>query len=402
MPGKPRFVLDVVGTAEGLIEQLGARSFNLYRPPRPLTNQLGSATRWLRLAEIVCPEEETHEWMLDWCAFLVQRAEEMPRAALVLAAAQGIGKDAFLHALREAVGPWNVSTLSPGQFMGRFNTFTRSKLMVINEDRANFFEGGAQAFYDRLKEYTASPPDTITVEEKYMPLVSVRKASGVVITTNVVHEMHLEDDDRRLGIAKATAKQGWHIAAGEPDFFTNYFAGLERGDGEAVRRFLLARDLSRYDPAKPPPISEGKRQVLLANQAGDDALSGALDRLGNPDVVFGPQLRSLIGSTLLFGNPKRFEREMLRQGYTAFPHPSAKQWKFEVSTDSKGKSKTETTEAGKRSPKTSRKAYVRTELMDQNPKEILSKVEARGRQWAAGELDADSDEAARYEDDLPF
>ena len=385
MPGRPRFVPNVVAGAKTVADQLGARALNLYKPPAPLSDLAGSAARWLRLAKIVCPENEMREWMLDWLAFLVQRPGEHPGSGLVLAGAQGIGKDALLYAVCGAVGPWNVSILSPDQFMGRFNGFARSKLIIINEARANFFEGGAKGFYDRLKEYTSSKPDFITVDEKNLPHVAVHKLAGVAITTNEAQELHIEGDDRKVGIATATARQGWHRAAKQPEFFLEYFHGLEhRGDDEAVRRLLRDRDLGRFDPGKPPPMSQGKRAVLLANQAGDDALSGALDRLDNPDVVFGAELRALLGAgAVLLTSGKRFDRELGRRGYAAFANPDGPQWKF-------------TAPGGKRNgagaaaaTRISRKAYVRTELINKKPKDILPLVIDRGKAWAAGKLDED-------------
>ena len=70
----------------------------------------------------------------------------------------GIGKDVLLMPVREAVGPWNFHDISPADILGTFNPFVKSVILRVNEVR-DLGETNRFAFYDRMKIYTASPPE---------------------------------------------------------------------------------------------------------------------------------------------------------------------------------------------------------------------------------------------------
>ena len=77
----------------------------------------------------------------------------------------GIGKDVLLMPVREAVGPWNFHDISPTDILGTFNPFVKSVILRVNEVR-DLGETNRFAFYDRMKIYTASPPEVLQVNEK--------------------------------------------------------------------------------------------------------------------------------------------------------------------------------------------------------------------------------------------
>ena len=76
----------------------------------------------------------------------------------MLGGLQGIGKDSLLEPIKQAVGPWNFSEVSPQQVLGRFNAFLKSVILRVSEAR-DLGDVDRFAFYDHTKSLTAAPPD---------------------------------------------------------------------------------------------------------------------------------------------------------------------------------------------------------------------------------------------------
>jgi len=147
----------------------------------------------------VFSDDATH--IITWLAHRVQQPADKINHALVLGGGQGIGKDTLLEPAKRAVGPWNVSEVSPQHMLGRFNGYLKSVILRVNEARdlgdVNRFQ-----FYDHMKAYIASPPDVLRVDEKNLREYSVPNCCGVVITSNHKADgIYLPADDRRHFVA---------------------------------------------------------------------------------------------------------------------------------------------------------------------------------------------------------
>jgi hypothetical protein len=175
------------------------RCFNLYRPP---VIEPGDATKslpWRDHITKVFGENAGH--IISWLAHRVQRPQDKVNHALVLGGAMGIGKDTLLAPIRDAVGPWNFTEIVPTQVMGRFNSFLRSVVLRISEAR-DLGEFDRFKFFDHTKNFLASPPEVLRIDEKNLREYSVANCCGVVITTNHLSDgIYLPADDRRHYVA---------------------------------------------------------------------------------------------------------------------------------------------------------------------------------------------------------
>ena len=180
-PGLPMLVRDRLIADGGWIKRNGVTCFNLYRPPTIDHGSAAKANPWLNHIDKVFGTDAKH--ILNWLAHRVQRPDDKINHALVLGGAQGIGKDTPLEPVKQAVGPWNFSEVSPQHMLGRFNGFLKSVILRVSEARdlgdVNRFQ-----FYDHMKSYTAAPPDVLRVDEKNLREYSVLNCCGVIITTN--------------------------------------------------------------------------------------------------------------------------------------------------------------------------------------------------------------------------
>jgi hypothetical protein len=279
-PGKPMLIRNRLISEGGWVERDGVSCFNLYRPPTIESGVAADAARWIDHARKVFGEDADH--VLAWLAHRVQRPAEKINHALVLGGLQGIGKDTLLEPIKYAVGPWNFHEVSPQNVLGRFNGFSKSVVLRVNEAR-DLGDVNRYQFYDHMKMYTAAPPDVLRVDEKNLREHYVLNCVGVVITTNYKTDgIYLPADDRRHFVA-------WS-ARSKDDFDAAYWKGLWSwywdGGYRHVAAYLAGLDLSSFDPKAPPPKTAAFWDIVDANRAAEDSeLADVLDELGNPNAT---------------------------------------------------------------------------------------------------------------------
>ena len=161
-PGAPQLIRDKVVREGGWIAQGGYTVLNLYKPP-VLPRREGDPELWLEHGYRIYGNDVHH--VLRWLAHRVQRPHEKINHALVLGGAQGIGKDTLLEPVKQAIGPWNFTEVSPQQALGRFNGFLKSVILRVSEAR-DLGRYNRYAFYDHMKAFPASPPDILRIDEK--------------------------------------------------------------------------------------------------------------------------------------------------------------------------------------------------------------------------------------------
>jgi hypothetical protein len=279
-PGLQMIVPDRLISAGGWIERKGVSCFNLYRPPTIKPGDAGKAGPWLEHARNVFGDNVEH--ILKWLAHRVQRPQEKINHALVLGGAQGIGKDTLLEPVKNAVGPWNFTEVSPAHMLGRFNGFVRSVILRVNEAR-DLGDIDRFGFYDHMKAYTAAPPDVLRVDEKNLREYSILNCCGVIITTNHKSDgIYLPADDRRHFVAWSDLTKKDFTA----DYWNNLWGWYAQGGDRHVAAYLAQLDISSFDAKAPPPKTPAFWEIVDASRAPEDAeLADVLDQLGNPEAT---------------------------------------------------------------------------------------------------------------------
>jgi Family of unknown function (DUF5906) len=331
-PGRPKLIKDSLISAGGWIRRPGCTIFNLYRPPR-IVPQAGDVAPWLNLIKKVFPDQAEH--IVLFFAHRVQRPGEKINHALALGGGPGIGKDTILEPVKQAIGPWNFSDVSPKQVLGRFNSFLRSVILRVNEAR-DLGDFDRYAFYDHMKVIIAAPPDVLLVDEKHVHEHYIPNLCSIIITTNHKTDgIYLPADDRRHMVVWSNLTRN--------DFEVDYWQRLYRwyatGGNERVAAYLAALDISAFDPKAPPPKTQAFWEIANANRAPEDSeLADVLDDLGHPDAVtldqvasqaavlqptFGEWLRDRKNRRSI---PHRFED--CRYVAVANPHDTEGRWKI--------------------------------------------------------------------------
>lgn len=279
-PGEPPVIDDRLISDGGWIDRRGCRTFNLYRPPLPISGNALLALRWVAHVKRVYPNEAEH--IIQWLAHRVRRPHEKINHALVLGGAQGIGKDTLLEPVKYAVGQWNFTEVSPQAMLGRFNGFVKSVILRVSEAR-DLGDANRFAFYDHMKNYTAAPPDVLRVDEKHKAEYAVFNVCGVIITSNhKLDGIFLPDDDRRHFVAWSNlTKEDFHSG-----YWDELWAWYEAGGIGHVAAYLAGLNLSPFAAKAPPPKTEAFNDIVASNRAPEDAeLDETLEKLGYPDAV---------------------------------------------------------------------------------------------------------------------
>ena len=204
--------------------------------------------------------------------------------------------------------------------------------MRLSEAR-DLGEVNRYSFYERLKVYTAAPPDVLRVDEKNLREYSVFNVCGVVITTNHKTDgIYLPTDDRRHYVA-------WSDCTKE-EFPPRYWADLYRWYGQDgkhhVAAYLRTLDISSFDPKAPPPHTSAFWDIVDANRAPEDAeLADALEKLGNPSATTLTEIAN--NTTVDFAdwvrdrkNSRNIPYRMEAAGYVKIRNPHAQDgnWKL--------------------------------------------------------------------------
>lgn len=294
-PGEPMLIRDRIASEGGWIEHPGVNCFNLYRPPRESNGDPKKAGPWIEHIKRIYPECVDH--IVAFLAHRVKQPQDKINHALVLGGAQGIGKDTLLDPVKEAVGPWNFIEISPSHLLSGFNGFVRSVILRISEAR-DLGDINRYSFYEHLKLYTASPPDVIRCNEKFLREYYVPNVCGVIITTNHKTDgVYLPADDRRHFIAWSnTVKEDFPSA-----YWTDIYRWYAEGGRGHVAAYLKHFDLSKFNAKEPPPKTAAFWEIVHASQAPENSdMSDAIDVLGDPPAL---TLENIISLTRL-ASPK--------------------------------------------------------------------------------------------------
>jgi hypothetical protein len=287
-PGEPRAISDRLLVEGGWVERVGVMSFNLYRPPLVRPGKAANAIRWIELVRRVFPDDAEH--IIAYCAHCIQYPAIKINHGLLVGGSTGIGKDTIFEPLKLGVGPWNFKEVSPQSIMGNYNDYMRSVVLRISEAR-DLGEVNRYSFHDHMKPISASPPDTVWINAKYVPQHYVLNVCRVIYTTNHRYDaLYLPANDRRTYVAWSESK-----SEDFADEFWREFWGWYKADGlEDVVAYLAAYDLSKFDPKAPPPKTPAFRQIVGAGAAPEESeLADALDLLGSPVVTTLDQVRAV-------------------------------------------------------------------------------------------------------------
>jgi len=358
-PGEGMFLRNRMVTGRGAMTKKGAQTYNTYVGPDYDADELLARTDlpspdpWIKHVKKLWPDPIEYTSFFDFAAHMIQRPDQKVNHGLVLAGAQGVGKDTAMHPLRQGVGEWNCQEVDPDAISGTYSPYLKSVLLVINEVRPHDEDHKSSNFYNQLKPLLAAPPDMLSMDLKYHNMIYIRNLCHVILTTNEPLTMFVPREDRRLSILTSTLPDPKTNAVFSKNYFTKLWSFLHGQGTPAVIRWLLERDLSKFDPNIPPAMTEGKRAIInsahqIRRTAVDDLVEAYLewfaearsendsDSNDKPAVIFTKDLFDFLSISEFFDDAalmrkmlsaKNFHFKMDEHGYDMVKNPFAAQWK---------------------------------------------------------------------------
>lgn len=235
---------------------------NLWRPGPivPLESVTDETVApWLGLAVKLLGERGTpaFEHFMDYWAFVLQRIGVKINHALVLLGEQGVGKDTLLKPLFQFFGN-SVSRVTPEELGSQFTQYLQGHIMNVPE----MHSFSKWEIYNKLKAYIADPPSHLTINAKNQRPYQIPNVGIWVMTTNYDDALRMDEGDRRFWVHRCLVSEKQ-----SPEFYAKVHGLIDQGHGAAkIAGWLMQRDISRFNPHAPPPMTEAKRSMLDLSQ----------------------------------------------------------------------------------------------------------------------------------------
>jgi len=219
----------------------------------------GDVTPWLDHARRLVPEERELEHLLDMMAFKVQNPRVKINHAVLHGGDEGSGKDTFWAPFIWAVcGPdlKNRGLVDNDSISSSFGYHLESEVLIINELK----EPDARerrALANKLKPIIAAPPHTLTINRKGLHPYDMVNRMFVLAFSNDPVPISLASQDRRWLCIWSSAPRMDPVAANK------LWKWYEKGGGyQAIGHWLKTRDVSHFNPAEPPMLTEFKANLV--------------------------------------------------------------------------------------------------------------------------------------------
>ena len=190
------------------------------------------------MRNVICGESEKHyEYLLNWCAYLVQKPWEIGTSVL-LRGLQGTGKGVFVHGLGTLFGHHYAQLASLDQILGRFNSHLQHSILVLADEA---IWGGNKKEVGALKALITEKRQFIEAKGKDGYWIENHK--HLIVSSNEDFVVHLDADDRRFFVLDVSSQRKEDIA-----YFKAIENQLKSGGYEALLYELMSRDISCFDP----------------------------------------------------------------------------------------------------------------------------------------------------------
>jgi hypothetical protein len=262
-----------------LVQEAEGLCVNLWRPTE-LVPSGGDASRWVDHMARLIPDDADRERTIDRFAYALQNPGVKLNSALVLLGGQGTGKDSALAPFWAAVGEHNHAVVPGMQIGGDFNEYMQKPWLLVTE-MPSFRK---RSSYEEIKALLTTPPDRIRINLKGVSAFSVPNIVNLIVTTNHADAIALAEDDRRFDVVDT-------VLAGDAAYFKAYYAWLDAGGKAAVMGWLLAREVTAFNPKQAPPVSAAK--VAMTREAEAPAMGWARSLWGPDGPMSGRVLVTL-------------------------------------------------------------------------------------------------------------
>jgi hypothetical protein len=228
------------------------------RPPIGADAPVEDISIWLDHCEKLVPEKSELNHLFDIMAFKVQHPEIKINHAVLHAGDEGSGKDTFWAPFIWAVcGPHlkNRGIMDNNSINSQWGYQLESEILLINELKEPDAATRRQ-LANQLKPIIAAPPEMLPINRKGLHPYMMANRLFVLAFSNDPVPISLASQDRRwFCIWSAAARIDAPVAQ-------KIWSWYRAGGFAAIARWLYARDVSQFNPAAAPPMTEFKMNLV--------------------------------------------------------------------------------------------------------------------------------------------
>lgn len=152
-----------------------------------------------RIIRHICVDEETHDYFINWLAFIIQNRTQTG-TAWIFHGTEGTGKGVlFHHILSPILGLSNARIIETQNLEDKYNEFVSGNLLIFLDEGNISDDRSANQLMGKLKDYISEP---------YVPIRAMRCApiqsrnwSNWIVATNEIGAIKLSKSDRRWNVA---------------------------------------------------------------------------------------------------------------------------------------------------------------------------------------------------------
>jgi len=220
--------------------------------------QKGSCDTFLyHIRHNICQDkDDLYDYLMDWCAQIVQEPTRKPGIAVAIRGASGTGKTTFAKVFGKLLGDTflELSTIEP--LVETFNSVLFKKILVYADEA---IWGGQKKSESKLKNIITSKDEWITYKGKE-PFHAINY-KRLLLTTNDDWVAPVPKDDRRYFVLDIGCDNKQ-----DTRFFSHIWKEMESGGFETLMSVLMSRDLSNR-----------KWQEIPMTKAKEDQIERGLD-----------------------------------------------------------------------------------------------------------------------------
>jgi phage/plasmid-associated DNA primase len=182
-------------------------------------------------------DEAVYNYIIAWCAHMIQKPDELVGTAIVMRGLMGTGKGVFANGIGSLLGQHYIVANNSAHLVGKFNGHLKGKVL-LHADEA--FWGGDKQAEGTLKSMVTEP--LLTIEEKGVNAYTIKNNIHMIFSTNNDWAVPAGAQERRFFVIDVGDK---HMQ--DRPYFKKIQDQLDNGGREALLHYLMNYDLSSID-----------------------------------------------------------------------------------------------------------------------------------------------------------
>lgn len=207
-------------------------------------------------------DKSAFEYLLNYCAQIIQYPEKRPDAGIVMFGSEGIGKNIFTQLLGNIIGSrYYLETSGEDEVFGRFNkTLLNKIILVIDECEQDLL---SKKFDPQLKRIITS--HELSLEEKNEKRFKVKNLLRTFILSNSLKPIKVNKSSRRYAMFRGSDK---YLFQGNKQQSSKHFKELvehfyDKNVQYSFYKYLSELDISKFKPTVVPKTAGFKQAMTI-------------------------------------------------------------------------------------------------------------------------------------------